>query len=283
MSDKVSSGATTSERNQILMDSVGLHEGETSYKLVCPRCKRGGSSFGVTRNNNTILFKCHRASCGIAGSIHSTLYDNKSNVIPFNKSDSEGVIKFNPTPFKGTLTTVPESVIEMLRTKYEFHPAEVEDNGLMYDGVNQRLAMPIYDYYGRRKGYQLKKLPNSDWKGAKVISYWEIDDKVKLHFPPVSVKEDSTVVITEGILDAIKVSPLWRSCALMGTHMSDKQAAFLATHFTKAIIALDPDALGKAQTILHRYSHLFDRLVVRYLNQDPKDTTYNRLETVLTI
>lgn len=280
--------ATDSERNQILIDAINVKPGETTYKNKCPRCHQSGS-FGVTREDDSILYYCHRASCGIRGRVFSTLYDmNKpsTNIIPFrggNVVAKSKKIEFYPNPFKGEITELPKEVKKELADKYELHNVDIEANNIQYEPDGGRIVLPIYDFYGRNIGKCLKKVSSSSWAGRKVVNYYEIDDEIGLHFPPKLVEDEKVIVVTEGILDAIKVSCIFASAALMGSDMSRKQAYFLASHFDKLLIALDPDAIGKAREMLSKYRAMFSDVRVKYLSADPKDMDYDELERILTI
>lgn len=280
--------ATNGEKNQVLMEALELYPGETTYRKPCPRCKQAGS-FSITRDEQQaqVLFKCFRASCGIEGAVRSTLYDGDGtgNIIQFSgqRTPDRTSRKFKANTFSGTITSLPDEVKKYLYKKFELENLDIEVNDIKYDPTHKRLVLPIYDLFTRRLGCCLKKLPDSSFTGPKTVNYWEIDDPIRLHFPPSIVEDSDVVVVTEGILDAIKVSSLLPSCALMGVGMSEEQAAFLASHFTHMILMLDSNATVSAQRIRGRYNTMFKDISIRFTKDDPKDTSYEQLERVLVV
>jgi hypothetical protein len=89
------------------------------------------------------------------------------------------------------------------------------------------------------------------------------------------------VCIVEDIISCEKINKLTPAVALMGTHMNDRQAHVIASHYPNGIIMLDPDALVKSATIHSKYKGVFSHFRIVSLTDDPKDTPLETIEKVL--
>jgi 5S rRNA maturation endonuclease (ribonuclease M5) len=78
--------------------------------------------------------------------------------------------------------------------------------------------------------------------------------------------EQKTVVIVEGYFDTMKIHQAGHGnvVALMGSTMSDQQAALLSTHFSRAVLMLDGDEAGRhgAAAIVGRLRNRMDVAII---------------------
>lgn len=266
------SGGTAEEKNEIRLEAVNLDVEETTYASPCPRCGER-SSFSITRTPSGILYICHRVSCGIRGFIPSNS--------PTTDSPRERP-QFSASPFREKLTSLPEDLLAWLDSEYELDATTVARNGWKYAPYTERLYMPTTDYFGQHTGAVAKRLPGSIYEGAKVINYRE-KEGIRLHFPITQpAMEERIVVVVEDVMSSVKVSKVAPSCALLGTSMNDEQAGFLASHYDKVVLALDPDAINKAMKLQSRFTSIFKRgLVLRLFEKDPKDTPLEVIQHVV--
>jgi len=271
---------TLEQKNQLKIEGLDIPQGTQTDKIKCPVCGEGGS-FSVKRDGVGLLYKCFRAKCGVEGAVPSKIARSVLSIVDGDKKGKEGG-KFVPSPFVGELRKIPRAVKNLLISMYQLNGRDIARYGFKYNKPTDRIYMPIYNFWGSNTGAVMKKLPDSKYTGPKAVSHWEINDPIRLHFPPTSIEETGIIVVVEDILSASKIAPILRSCALLGCSLGDKQAAFLATHFKKMVVLLDPDAVAKAASISRKYSGMFENgAIVRALDKDPKDTDYRQLEHLL--
>jgi hypothetical protein len=271
-------------KNQLKIEAMDLVEGQQTYNIKCPICEQS-TSFAVKRDGGGLLYKCFRAQCGVEGYVPSKATvpaaEGTSPVI----RDILSLAKkpaFKCNPYMGKLQKLPREVRKFLRNSYQIGTMNTQTYGYRYNLVSDRLYMPINNLWGMETGAVMKKLPSSAYQGAKAINYWVIDDPIRLHFPPTGITDTGTIVVVEDILSASKLAPVIRSCALLGHSMSRKQAAFLASHFDKMIVLLDPDATDGAMKIASSFGGMFtDGIGIRVLKKDPKDIPLVELEEAL--
>ena len=99
----------------------------------------------------------------------------------------------------------------------------------------------------------------------------------------VAVKDHTTVILTEDVLSAIRCNRILRSCALLGTNISDNMVRDLLRHGYKNVwLALDPDALFKPIELKKKWGLFFNTFRVISLTKDPKDLSHDKLLEELT-
>lgn len=129
------------------------------------------------------------------------------------------------------------------------------DKGRVYDRFRNRLMIPIRDERGRVVGFGGRALDPED--KAKYINSPQSDvfDKSHLLFgldtAKNAIREQETVVIVEGYLDAIQAQQAGyhNVVAQMGTALTEPQLKLVAPrHAKKIVMALDSDAAGQNAT-----------------------------------
>src|SRR5699024_3390908 len=104
------------------------------------------------------------------------------------------------------------------------------------------IMFPMKDCMGLTYGYV-----NRRYRGLvgrprvpKSINYYTHEPENHLHFPEQISNEITTAVLTEDILSAQRVSMFTYAVVLMGTHLSEPDAAHLyGLGITKLVILLD--------------------------------------------
>ena len=271
---------THAQKNQLRIDALDVKTGTQSHKdIKCPLCGQE-DSFSVKRDSGGLLYKCFRVKCGVEGYIATKVSTSVLSGVKDNPTPNKDTKKvFISNRFSGSLEKMPRRIKNFLIAKYQINGRESKYYGFSYHRTSRRIHMPVYNLWGMVTGSVLKKTPESTWGGPKTMNYWEVDDPIRLHFPKSTTAFSSTIVVVEDILSASKLSPLIRSCALLGSSMSTTQAAFLATHFDKMVVLLDPDAIDAAAKISKKFGGMFKHgVTVRVLDQDPKDTQLDVLE-----
>ena len=252
---------------QVRLLSLTLGQDTSSPHVVCPKCGGGLTSersFVITRIGGALKFLCHRATCGWRGIVGST-----------------GVREEHVAPtFEAKEYPYPTEVISPAQERwlvavYGISVGAVASCRVRFNTERQTYAFPILDY----RGYEIG-IVDRDFTGIrkpKAISYW-FNDVPKLYYAPANPyvawqgDYDSSIIIVEDILSALKCSMYGRSVALLGTHISEEQALALSERTRNLIIVLDPDATRVALKHKKKYQLMFDNIDVVRLDRDPKDT-----------
>lgn len=253
------------QEEEIKLSALSIQEGEW-YNVFCPFCRASHEDkLSILKDGTTIVYRCLRASCGASGKIGS----GGVSSVPKKKPD------FIPKHYTKALTSIPDHVIEEVHEKYGLTYDDMVAQGFKWAVEDAALYMPVYNAAGIHVADCVKKLKLSYPKERKVITLYHKKD-MNLHFP-VGSSRDSTCVLVEGVLDAVKVNKLLSSVALLGTHLNNEQAVALRKKYSKLIFALDPDAQDKAVKLAKQWRCLFTTSVVM-LRDDPKDLPLEELK-----
>ncbi|MCC6617019.1 MAG: DNA primase [Anaerolineae bacterium] len=129
------------------------------------------------------------------------------------------------------------------------------DAGRVYDRFRNRLMIPIRDGRGRTVGFGARALAAEDNPKYLNSPQTTLFDKSHLLFgldlAGPAIREQETVVIVEGYLDAIQAHQAGYTnvVAQMGTALTETQLKLVAPRWaTKIILALDSDAAGQSAT-----------------------------------
>ncbi|MDX2138929.1 MAG: DNA primase [Chloroflexota bacterium] len=129
------------------------------------------------------------------------------------------------------------------------------DNGRVYDRFRNRLMIPIRDERGRVVGFGARALAAEDNPKYLNSPQTPLFDKSKLLFAldlaGNAIRQNETVVIVEGYLDAIQAhqAGYHNVVAQMGTALTETQLKLVAPRWAnKIILALDSDAAGQSAT-----------------------------------
>ncbi|MBX3064158.1 MAG: DNA primase [Anaerolineae bacterium] len=129
------------------------------------------------------------------------------------------------------------------------------DNGRVYDRFRHRLMIPICDIQGRVVGFGARALDPDDQPKYLNSPQSAIFDKSAilfgLHHARRTIREQETVVIVEGYMDAIQAHQggFNNVVAQMGTALTEPQLRQLSKFAKRLILALDPDAAGAKATM----------------------------------
>lgn len=256
----------TQARAAIRLAATELAEDDTA-RITCPFCGGGRSkdaAFYVTRTGGSVLYVCHRASCGKRGRLSLAGYVQNSTARKVAVHQ----------PWTGRLTRVLPPAWEARAASAICGPDRRETP--YYYGLygnaddTQSVVWLLRDVYDRRIGVQTRtekygrKIVLSHKEGAKSLhSYFQGSD---------------SLWIVEDCLSAAAVSA-WgpRAVALLGTYLHDDVRDDITRFPTSGyIVALDPGAEKAAALVKSRLSCYTTRPVhVLYIQKDIKDMTYD--------
>ena len=255
------------------MEGLGLPLGETARQIVCPRCRGGSSnekSLSITRVDDGLLYKCHRASCGAAGKVFS------SGVIAEHRETERKPEKKlgHPEP----LTDINEEWLEYLCSKYGVDEELITNNRVMMCPQRNTVVFPCHDTEGRLANFVDRDYATG--RKPKSINY-PVTENTTGVIEPLTNPDGDSAVLVEDMMSAIKLSRLVPAIPLLGVHATYEQWNVIAAKYKNILIYLDADARWQAANLYSGCGILFDCVKVAWESSDPKDTRYERLEQVV--
>lgn len=248
-------------RENISFLSTDLDVGDTK-RVLCPFCKGGSSeeeSFSVTRTeDNAILYKCFRASCGMEG-IHL-----------------EGGLRSIPkTPrrpthkrWEGETTDIPPAVEQWIFEKWHM---DVPPAWFWTADMGGRIAMSIRTPQDTHRGWVLRSALDRPVR-TKAYTYFDQPNVPKASWYRQRI--EGPTILVEDIPSAVRVSQYYNACALLGTGVTPATAEEIAERRTgQVIIALDADATIEAIRLANKWRLLWGDVFVLVLQKDFKDKT----------
>ena len=227
--------------------SLRMEDG--SYKRMdCPFCY-GRNTFGVTYRGGVYRWGCYRASCMTQGFLEGK--EGIESILA--RVDGKQEDKPRTAPMPRVLSHV-ENQPQALKWLASVNSLEAHEKGLVqikYDPVEDRIAFPVYS------------VPQSDSIRSEdnVIGY---TSRARRGVKPKWKKfGDTTQLFTCGTGElavlvedapsacAVGIIPEFTGCSLLGTNLGLEHILTLRK-FKQVIVALDPDAYGKQETMVRR-------------------------------
>lgn len=254
--------------NKKLAAILAALDDHDTTRTVCPYCNGGTSgeaSFNATREGDTYYWKCFRASCGRAG--------------------KKGEVRYVTTPIRKRNTKVWEGDCEplsddwraFLNAKVGFDSWHCSTAGCLYAPREHRVAYPIFDPMGQRRGWLLRAYDDRDFKA---LTYPERVDEPHLSYYRTHVGSPHVLVV-EDIPSAVRASRYTNAVALLGTGVRLDDALEIAAHFRSVTWALDADATKLALKWHMKYGGFFESSELLVLQKDLKDMTEDELVEAL--
>lgn len=244
-------------------------------------CKEGSGNdrLYIKRTVDGYLYNCFH--CGKSGGVRAdSVEGDRVRVRPTRSS-------YTPSP---SHTRLPA---DCTHTWGEWHPRargwvgryitkqEVTDHGLLYSPSLRRVVLPVHDSAGL-VGYQTRKLFDDD-RGGKYLTFSRRPQD--FHLVCDGGKHNTTVVIVEDYLSAIKCSRYAASAALFGVSLKDSMLARLARTYANYLIFLDDDNAQvrlAALKIKRRLTMFGECAIISGVGCDPKECDDDTLKGLLT-
>lgn len=249
-----------------------------SARGVCPGCDGGSSreaSLSVRRDDNLLLFKCHRAGCPVRGRVAP---DGNVRIAEHDpgKSRRDGRERYDALR-KGPL---PKGVEAFFQAQYHLNTRHFSRGELRWttdysDEGHGRVVMPVRDSQGTLYGFTARKL--DDQRGPKTLSFLDNSRGSWYKCQEVAPWGERTtdLLIVEDQLSAIKASDRINTVALLGTDMSDSFLNEVVDgNYDNVYLALDKDAYQKAIGLVLKHRHRIPNMTTMFLKQDLKDMPY---------
>lgn len=264
-------------RDWLIDGGLDLAVGDTANQLICPYCKGGqhdDKAFSVTRVQNGYLFHCYRAQCGVSG-IYSTQ-------APSNGGPEIKEKKFSGASYDWETVPLSEAQRSWLTYRYSLSASELVASGVAYCAERDSYAWPIRDIRGYTVGVVDRTYAElGNHRKPKSINYW-FNDVPKLYFPKMELSLGGTVLVVEDALSAIKGARYANTVAVLGAHLTEPSAIWLARHYSRLIVCFDRDAVKSSVRCAREYSLFFKEGATWLLiDKDIKDMDNQELDELL--
>lgn len=250
---------------------------EASKLIYCPFCGAiHERSLSVTRKPSGIVFNCFRAKCGRSGFVPS---------IGTNNTNSKKVKEYKG--YNGEINPCTKEHKDFLQDKYGIHQRCMsyirsdEQGFMMFPAYSPSLGSLVVGWQKRR----------FDGVGKKAIFYPSMDGPYYQFHPTLEVyayRDPPVIYIVEDYISMMKVKMAienniinGQAISLMGTHLTDSMALFLAKSSTNVVFMLDNDATDKSIKYKNKYQLLWPNARVVMMQDDPKDTDINTLNALV--
>jgi hypothetical protein len=131
--------------------------------------------------------------------------------------------------------------------------------------------MPLYDEDKQLCCVQAK---NFNPKRASKAKYYNVGDK---SLSATTYGDSSTLILTEDILSAIKVSKVYMGMPLLGTHISRSKLAKVCTGVERLVVWLDEDKWREARQIADAAKLIGINAKTLLTPKDPKEYNDNEI------
>lgn len=221
------------------IDTLDLYVDQT-YRGNCPICN-GKNTFTVTREHSNVKYNCYKNSCGIGGSHRQRL--NASEIIDLHNNKKNAPESYSEQDL--CTYTVPPYIVPYAEVDYPIDPMflrryDIKESDVMYDIRQDRVVFPVYTESNVLVDAVGRSLTGRQPKWLRYASS---------PVPYVHGGSNEVAVIVEDAISAYVIGNYYMedcSCvALLGTQLTDFHKQYIARHWRKVIVALDPDARDK--------------------------------------
>lgn len=243
---------------------------------ACPACRAKGAD---TRGDNLARYPDGHAWCFSCGHYEPTDEERKMYALfraapDWRKAEIEANDDFLRFPDDFD-RYIPKEGMEWFK-RYGITNQEIIQHRFGWSQSQQLLIMPVFDKENRLLMWQgrffkdnsklkyLTKGPKSD------IVHIVWPDGYSLNNQALFTEEGATVILTEGLLDAIKVGRVYPAMPVWGSKASLGQLRKLSRQFSRLGVWLDPDKTPDAVRTAIRASQFVPSFVVTS-TQDPKN------------
>lgn len=259
-------------REQLSIEYSYLTDGETVGGQLCPACKGGGGgehSLSVSRRGGSLLWKCHRASCGFSG----YRVTKESGAINYHGGGTK-----SPTT-KGVVGRIyyreadklPAEIVETLSQKYHLNARQLSMLG--WDESEQRVALPVFNIDSEVLGCVMRSESGAT---PKALSYTEENAVAMFR----NYSSDSLIIV-EDIYSALRASEYMNSAAILGTYLNQERVDTLRyMRCKKVYLALDADAYDKTIKYVREFRNQLTMIPMK-IDKDIKNHTEQELKDLI--
>jgi len=256
--------------------------GKVRVNHISPDC--GGESKSMIvemKDDGSIFGYCHR--CSKSGHYDSPYSkgSQRGKVVSSKRQASAGHTRRVGCYDKASTDPItwPEDVRRRLRA-YGLSDRELVDNDIRYSAEMDGLYLTVFNHLGPI-GYTLRRF---NWDGPKYLFDISNSDGPAVHVPPATELR-GTVVLTEDVLSAIKVSRHANAVACLGTSPSVTVLSWLIKTYSDFVIFFDDDnkIVKKQQRVLRNtLNNMGTCRIITGVGKDPKACSNAELKELLT-
>lgn len=253
-------------QQQLLLEYSYLADGETAAGQLCPSCRggrTGETTLSVSRDGDTLLWVCHRASCGFSGRSGSrrSMGMGGGTKVP----TCRGTV--GRTYVRGQ-AQLPTDLVALLKRKYYLNNKQLVTLGWAEE--LERVVLPVRDWQGELLGSVLR---SESGVQPKAKSHTE-EDAVACYVNYSS----SDCIIVEDCYSALRASEYMNAVALLGTNLNDSRVRNIKQQgFKNVYLALDADVYDKVIRYVQQYRSLLRMIPVK-LECDLKNHSVEELK-----
>lgn len=259
-------------REQLSIEYSYLTDGETVGGQLCPACNGGGGgehSLSVSRRGGSLLWKCHRASCGFSGYRIS----KESGAINYHRGGTETSIEKGAigSKYYREADKVPEEIVETLVRRYHLNARQLSLLG--WNEREQRVALPVFSADSEVLGCVMR---SENGATPKALNYRE-ENAVAIFR---NYSSDSLIIV-EDIYSALRASEYMNSAAILGTYLNQERVDTLRyMRCKKVYLALDADAYDKTIKYVREFRNQLTMIPMK-IERDLKNMTEEELKETL--
>ena len=196
-----------------------------------------------------------------------------------SKALSKPIARFSNAYPNDSTTEINKEAYLWLK-QYGVTNDEIKLNNILWSPSTQMLIFPIYEGdENELLMWQGRYFPS---RQPKVFTSGNPDDNL-LFVHGSNDRVDSTVVVVEDIVSAIKVTRVVTATPLFGAHLSLRKAVRLSKMFEHLVLWLDQDKTVDMLKFKESYSTLFKTIKIISTKQDPKEFTTEKIKELVCV
>ena len=174
---------------------------------------------------------------------------------------------------------IPEEPMKWIK-QYGIRDSQIVNNQIKWSESRQLLIFPIYDSTEQLRGWNGRQFGPE--KAVRKYDSRGNLASLDVFIPPETGNYDpATLVITEGYVDALKVSNVVQAMPLFGVSLSPERIMRLAHKIKRLTLWLDYDKLSHMVFLKKKYQAWFDVFTIVATKEDPKSLTEEEITAKL--
>jgi hypothetical protein len=223
----------------------------------CPRCG-SRDNLGVYADGHSWCFGCGHYIPSV-----ETLGDRASKISRAKEIAYEDSIEPMPRDISYDL---PEQPTRWLK-QYGITETEIKNNRICWSTTTSQLIFPIYGGDSGVIAWQARNFNADKALKRKYYSVGKMDEILHI----IGNHQDETIILTEDIVSAIKVSRHMNAMPIFGAHISSNRLNRLIRRFNKLVVWLDYDkAVEARKAVLRALQYGFEAKTI-HTELDPKE------------
>jgi hypothetical protein len=240
-------------------------------KERCPQCAklgndRSGDNLAIYNDGHTYCFRCGYGS-------------RRTRIVKPVDEVKQPEQLFLP---QDVTTELPYEARKWLN-QYDLTRMDISGNNVMWSEQLQRIIFPYFNETGLLawQGRYVEKEIQADKKRIDSSpAKWYSQGKIHEIIHPIKVR-DSTAVLVEDIISAIKVSRVQGSIPIFGSNISAKHWLRLKHIVDRVWVWLDPDMRSKSVKMAFMGQLLGIRTTCIFSDKDPKEHSFDEIAKYL--